>query len=267
MTLQSLLIKTKGYILTKATLAGIQDSASWYAWLYNGSFAWAEQQKIELTGLAKKKVVPIPQGWSVQEMLPPRGYCYGLYAQEYDEGAPPTPNNLPWYCEIHDFWTTRKIKPKELGTIAGQLRNMRTGPAMEGYDDLEFTGAGMGVGEPPFFDWEQVIACRSRTWAPTSVGAFGYGRLGIEPAAQKQFVAKLHDNQWGSMEPIACLDIYHCRLIISNIDTQSGPSPFVIEDETFTFCDIPPSIQPMIVDVVKPDFITRVTYERRSKGI
>tara|TARA_Y100001951_G_scaffold57261_1_gene45438 strand:- start:545 stop:1339 length:795 start_codon:yes stop_codon:yes gene_type:complete len=264
MSQQSFLIKTKGYLLTKGTIDPIIASASWSAWLYNGCFAWAEQQKIELTGLAAKKVIPIPQGWSVQEMLPPRGYCYGLYQTEYNEQQPPTPNNLPWYCEIHDFWTTRKLTAKELGTIAGQIQNQRTGPAMEGYSDIEFTSAGMGPGEPPFLDWEMVVACRSRTWAPTSVGAFGYGRLGLDLVLQKQFVAKLHDNQWGSMEPIACLDLYHCRLIISNIDTESQD---VIEDETGTFCDIPPSIQPMIVDVVKPNFITRVTYERRSKGI
>lgn len=265
MTQQSLLIKTKGYLLSAGTIGAITDNVSWYAWLYNGCFAWAEKQKIELTGLAKKKVVPIPQGWAIQEMLPPRGFCYGLYDLEYDEGSPPTPNNLPWYCEIHDFWTTREIEDKELATIAGQIQNQRMGPAMEGYNAIEFSG-GSGIGSPPFFDWEQVIACRSRTWAPTSVGAFGYGRLGIDPVMQKQFVAKLHDNQWGSMEPIACLDIYHCRLMISNIDTKEYTPP-TIEDETYTFCDIPPSIQPMIVDVVKPDFITRMTYERRSKGI
>ena len=40
-----------------------------------------------------------------------------------------------------------------------------------------------------------------------------------------------------------------------------------IEDETATFCDMPPSIQPMLLDVIKPEFITKVTMERRSKGI
>jgi hypothetical protein len=261
MTQQSFLIKTKGWLLTKGTLAMIEANAEWTDWLADGRFAWAEQQKIELTGLAKKEVVPVPQGWAVQEMLPPRGYCYGLYSTEFDPSAPPPANNLPWYCEIHDFWTTRELTAGELETIAGETVNQRSGPAMEGYSGIVATGSNA---QAPFMDWEQAVACRSRTFAPTTTAPFDYARLTLNAAVRKQFVAKLHDNQWGSMEPIACLDLYHCRLMISNIDTQSSA---VIEDETGTFCDIPPSIQPMIVDVIKPEFIARVTYERRSKGI
>ena len=261
MTQQEFLIKTKGWLLTKGTYQALQRSSDWHEWLIDGRFAWAEQQKIELTGLAKKEKVPIPQGWSVQEMLPPRGYCYGLYEREYDEGAPPTPNDLPWNCEIHDFWTTRELTDEELSTIAGVAINQRSGPGMEGY---AYTVASAGNAQPPFMDWEQIVAARSRTYAPTGNSGFDYGRLLLDPAVRKQYVAKLHDNQWGSMEPIACLDLYHCRLMITNIDTESSET---IEDETGTFCDIPPSLQPMIVDVVKPNFITRMTYERRSKAI
>lgn len=259
MVQQSFLIKTKGWLLTAGTQLVIDMNADWTSWLADGRYAWAEQQKIELTGLAKKEVVPVPQGWSIQEMLPPRGYCYGLYNTEYTLGV--AANNLPWYCEIHDFWTTRALTAGELETIAGETVNQRSGPAMEGYSGIVATGSNA---QAPFMDWEQAVACRSRTFAPTSAAPFDYGRLGIDVAVRKQFVAKLHDNQWGSMEPVACLDLYHCRLMISNIDKQSST---IIETETAPFCDIPPSIQPMIVDVIKPDFIERVTYERRSKGI
>jgi hypothetical protein len=258
--MQSFLIKTKGWLLTKGTYGVIRDDADWFDWLHDGRLAWAEQQKIELTGLAKKELVPIPQGWSVQEMIPPRGYCYGLYELEFDETSPPPPNNLPWYCEIHDFWTTRELTADELMTISGTNIHQRCGPGMEGYRGISFTASA----QPPFMDWEQIVAARSRTWAPTAVGPADYGRLTLDPVLRKQFVAKLPLPIWGSMEPIACLDLYHCRLMISNIDTESSE---VIEDETGTFCDIPPSLQPMIVDVVKPEFIARVTYERRSKGI
>lgn len=264
MTQQSFLIKTKGWLLTKGTYGALRDTADWVDWTADGRLAWAEQQKIELTGLAKKKVVPIPQGWAVQEMLPPRGFCFGLYHREYTEVV--KPNGLAWNCEIHDFWTTRELTDAELQTIAGSTVNQRSGPGMEGYAFTEVL-SGSGDAQAPFMDWEQIIAARSRTFAPTSpVVALVAGPTGMEvdPAARKTYVAKLHDNQWGSMEPIACLDLYHCRLMISNIDTESVE---VIEDETSTFCDIPPSIQPMIVDVVKPNFITRLTYERRSKGI
>lgn len=260
MTQQSFLIKTKGWLLTSGTMGTIISNSDWYRWCVDGSFAWAEQQKIELTGLAAKEAVPVPQGWGVQEMVPPRGYCYGLFEMEYD-GVGTATNNLPWWCEIHDFWTTRELTDGELRTIAGVTINQRSGPAMEGYSGIVATGADA---QAPFMDWEQVIACRSRTWAPTATIPADYGKLTLADNLRKQFVAKLHDSQWGSMEPIGTLDIYHTRLIKTNIDTQAEED---IEDETGTFCDIPPSIQPMLLEVVTPSFLERMTIERRSKGV
>jgi len=260
MTLQSFLVKTKGWLVTGGTYTTITGDADWYSWCAVGSLAWAEQQKIDLAGMAAKEVVPVPQGWSVQEMLPPKGYCYGLYEREYVDPAT-SANDLPWWCEIHDFWTTRELTPAELQQIAGRSINERVGPAMNKYEEITASG---GDAQPMFMDWEQVIACRSRTWAPIGVTAFDYARMTLDTAVRKQFVAKLHDNQWGSMEPIACLDLYHCRLYRTNIDTQAAGE---VEVETGTFCDMPPSLQPMRVDVVKPEFIAKVTLERRSKGI
>ncbi len=260
MTLESFLVKTQGWLLTSGTYTTITKDANWYGWCADGSFAWAEQQKIDLAGMAVKKIVPVPQGWSIQEMLPPKGYCYGLYQTEYvDAGT--NANDLPWWCEIHDFWTTRPLTDGELQQIAGETINQRVGPAMNKYQGITASG---GDAQPMFMDWEQVIACRSRTWAPIGVAAFDYGRMTMSTTVRKQFVAKLHDNQWGSMEPVACLDLYHCRLYRTNIDTQAAGE---IESETNTFCDMPPSIQPMLVETVKPGFIERMTMERRSKGI
>ena len=260
MTLQSFLVKTKGWLLTKGTYVPVTDNADWYTWCADGSFAWAEQQKIDLAGMAVKELVPVPQGWGVQEMLPPKGYCYGLYQKEYVD-ASTSVNSLPWWCEIHDFWTTRPLDDAELQQIAGATINQRVGPAMNKYEEITATG---GDAQPMYMDWEQVIACRSRTWAPAGGSPLDYGRMTMDAAVRKQFVAKLHDNQWGSMEPVATLDLYHCRLYRTNIDTQTAGE---IEDETSTFCDMPPSIQPMLLDVIKPEFITKVTMERRSKGI
>tara|TARA_Y100001951_G_C11129633_1_gene177496 strand:+ start:169 stop:369 length:201 start_codon:yes stop_codon:yes gene_type:complete len=66
------------------------------------------------------------------------------------------------------------------------------------------------------------------------------------------------------MEPIGTLDLYHCRLYRTNIDTQASET---IEPDTGTFCDMPPSLQPFLVEVVDPNFITEMTIQRRSKGI
>jgi hypothetical protein len=260
MTLQSFLVKTKGWLITGGNMAVMQANADWYTWCADGSFAWAEQQKIDLVGMASKELVPVPQGWGVQEMLPPKGYCYGLYEKEYvDAGT--SANGLPWWCEIHDFWTTRPLTDEELNQIAGRNINQRVGPAMNKYEEITATA---GDAQPMYMDWEQVIACRSRTWAPAGGTPLDYGRMTMDDAVRKQFVAKLHDNQWGSMEPVACLDLYHCRLYRSNLDTQNTGE---VETETNTFVDMPPSIQPMLVDVVKPEFIANVTMQRRSKGI
>tara|TARA_Y100000590_G_C15569872_1_gene958131 strand:- start:16 stop:795 length:780 start_codon:yes stop_codon:yes gene_type:complete len=259
MTLKSFLVKTKGWLLSSGTYATIQNDADWYDWCADGSLAWAEKTKIELTGLAAKGKIPVPQGWSVQEMLPPKGFCYGLFETNYTEQT--AANNLPWWCEIHDFWTTTELTDAELQQIAGATINQRVGPGMNKYEEITATG---GDAQPPFEDWEQVVACRSRTWAPTSSAPLDYGRLTLHPNVRKTFVAKLHDNQWGSMEPIGTLDLYHCRLYRTNIDTQASET---IEPDTGTFCDMPPSLQPFLVEVVDPNFITEMTIQRRSKGI
>jgi len=252
----SFLIKTKGWLLTAGTLADIEAQADFSTFCANGTFAWAETQKIELTGLAIEGEVAFPQGWSVQEMTIPEGYCYGLLNVTFNPSSPQAPNNLPFYCEIHDFWTT---KPFTLGTftdVIGRVISQRYGPAMQGYAQVP--------AQSPKFNWEQVIACRSRMWAPPINNAFDYGRQTIHASARQQFNFKIHDNQWGSGEPIACLDLHHTRVYIANTDTAS---PEVIDPTTGSYADMPPSLQPMLVVVDEPPFLSRMTMERRSKGI
>ena len=41
MTLQSFLIKTKGWLRTSGTYAVIRANADWYDWCPDGTFAWA----------------------------------------------------------------------------------------------------------------------------------------------------------------------------------------------------------------------------------
>ncbi len=250
----SFLIKTRGWLLTAGTYQDVIDHADFSTWCANGTFAWAEQQKIELTGLAVGDTVAFPQGWSVQEMTPPEGYCYGLFNTEYTLGV--TPDGLPWYGEIHDFWTTKPMEVTDFHNVVGRTVHQRYGPAMEGYAQVP--------AQSPTFNWEQVIACRSRMWAPAVTPAFDYGRLGVDQAARQQFNFMLHDNTWGSGEAVASLDIFHCRIYISNMDTQSTG---LIEDETQPYCDMPPSLQPMLVVVTKPSFLEKMTMVRRSKGI
>jgi len=262
----SLLVKTKGWLLTSGTIADVDARADWSSYTNNGRYAWAERNKIELTGIAAEDKVAFPMGWSVQETQTPEGYCYGLFNLDYSPtggpgGTATVPNGLPWYCEIHDVWSTVEITDDQLDLFAGVTNNEQYGPSFMG--NAQVTGQGM------YLDFEQVIAGRSRIWGP-SAAPLDYIK---DPArsfipiisgdVRQQFDPLMHDNIWGSGEPIASLDLHHVRLYISNIDTKSGNTI----DTNFTFCTMPPSIQPMVVDIVKPDFLSKMTMVRRSLDV
>lgn len=255
----SFLVKTKGWLLTAGTIADVVARADYSVYTNNGRFAWAERNKIELTGLAIEDEVAFPMGWSVQETHPPEGYCYGLFHLDFVEGPPPTiPNGLPWYCEIHDIWSTVALTNEQLDLFAGRANNEQYGPAFMG-------NAQIGA-QAMYLDFEQVVAARSRVWGP-SAAPLNYEAKGniptLNPAVRQQFDPLMHDNIWGSGEPIASLDLHHVRLYISNIDTASDNEI----DINFTFCTMPPSLQPMRVEVVKPDFLSKMTMVRRSLDV
>jgi len=261
----SFLVKTKGWLLTAGTIADVVARADYSTYTLNGRFAWAERNKIELTGLAIEDEVAFPMGWSVQETHPPEGFCYGLFALDYAEntggGRPTIPNGLPWYCEIHDIWSTVELTNAQLDLFAGRANNEQYGPAMMG--NAQITAQAM------YLDFEQVIAARSRVWGP-SAAPFNYPPYGapptvptLNPNVRQQFDPLMHDNIWGSGEPIASLDLHHVRLYISNIDTDGDEEI----GNDFCFCTMPPSLQPMRVEVVKPDFLSKMTMVRRSLDV
>jgi len=257
--MHSFVVKTKGWLLTSGTIADVAARADWSDYTNNGRYAWAERNKIELTGLAIEDEVAFPMGWSVQETNPPEGYCYGLFHLNYAEGPPATvPNGLPWYCEIHDVWSTVALTDAQLELFAGVTDNEQYGPAFMGNAQVPVQGM--------YLDFEQVVAARSRVWGP-SASPLNYDSRGSAPslnaAVRQQFDPLMHDNVWGSGEPIASLDLHHVRLYITNIDTAADNEI----DNNFTFCTMPPSIQPMRVEIVKPDFLSKMTMVRRSLDV
>ena len=264
----SLLVKTKGWLLTAGTIADVEARADWHHYTNNGRYAWAERNKIELTGIAVEDKVAFPMGWSVQETHPPEGYCYGLFHLDFQEeaggGRPTVPNGLPWYCEIHDIWSTVEISDYELGLFSGQGNNEQYGPA--------FMGNAQIPSQAMYKDFEQIIAARSRVWGPAAapLGSCGgqngnapSGMPQIAPEVRQQFDPLMHDNIWGSGEPIASLDLHHVRLYITNIDTDTDESI----GADFCFCTMPPSLQPMRVEIIKPDFLSKMTMVRRSLDV
>ena len=254
------LVKTKGWLLSAGTYADVQARADWYTWTANQRFAWAERTKIELTGIAAAREVIFPMGWSIQEIGPPEGYCYGTYNIPFVEDPATISNGMPWYCEIHDVWSTQEISNDDLDMFAGRVTNQQYGPSMEANAQVP--------ADMPYKDWEMVVAARSRVWAPLMApldyGGFKGQSQALSAYARQQFDVLTHDNTWGSGEPIASLDLYHVRLYITCIDTKA---PSLINDLTGTYCQMPSSLQPMAVQIAKPDFLSRMTMERRSKGI
>ena len=256
---QSLLVKTKGWLLSAGTIEAVEARADYSTYTQNGRFAWAERNKIELTGLAIENEVAFPMGWSVQETHPPAGYCYGLYHLDYVEGPPATiPNGLPWYCEIHDIWSSVELTDINLGDFMGRISNEQFGPS--------FMGNANVPSQAMYLDFEQVVAARSRLWGPAAA-PLDYDARGKVPSinanVRKQFDPIMHDNIWGSGEPIASLDLHHVRIYITNIDTGADSEI----DHEFCFCSMPPSIQPMVVEIVKPDFLSKMTMVRRSLDV
>ena len=114
----SLRINTKGWQIYGNTggsnISQIQATADWYSWTKNERFAWAETQKIELTGIAAERKTVFPLAWSVQEMTMPDGFCWGEFqgSMGYNGEVPDATGGMPWYCEVHDFWTTRPFTDK-----------------------------------------------------------------------------------------------------------------------------------------------------------
>ena len=278
--MDSLLVKTKGWLLSAGTIADVKARADWWADTQNGRFAWAERNKTELTGVAKDREVIFPGAWSVQEIVPPEGWMMGAYKNDPNDPDPELAiwlklQGMPWYCEIHDIWSTVEITDQELGLIAGEVNNEQYGPSMLGNAQV--------TTQNTFLDFEQVIAARSRVWFPGS-HLFDYSKQSgpagsdfvINAEVRQQFAAKVHDNQWGSAEPIATLDLYHVRVMITNVDRDSAgymsgdpESPITATPLPGTgfFCTMPSSNQPMTAVRTKPDFLSRMTMERRSKGV
>ena len=260
-TTQGFTAKTHGWQVGPLFIDLIVDRCGidYCCWTANRRFAFAEQQHIDLAGLSVKDLVAFPAGWAVQEINAPRGWCQGIYNNTKKEG-------MPWYAEIHDLWTTRKLTSTEFNELVGKNSNAPFGPGM--------LGEAPGGATSSTMDFEQVVAARSRTWGANLSNLFGYGSTESEVTqpninVRLQFGNLVHDNVWGSGEPIASTYLYHTRIYITNLDADAYSTPPTGSDvpPNGTFCTFPSSIQPMLAVTDKPNFITRMTYKRRSLDV
>lgn len=258
---QGFTVKTHGWQVGPLYIDSIVDRCgeAYCMWTANARFAFAEQQTIDLAGLSVRDRIAFPMGWSVQEIQAPVGWCQGIYLNNYKQG-------MPWYAEIHDLWSTVKLSTDAFREIVGRNSNNRFGPGM--------LDASPGAATSSTMDFEQIVAARSRTWGPNLSNLFGYGSTSAEITepninVRLQFGNLVHDNVWGSGEPIASSTLYHTRIYITNLDMNAMSSPPQQSDlpANGTFCTFPSSIQPMLVVTDKPNFITRMTYKRRSLDV
>lgn len=257
----SLVMKTPGFLLSYITHQDVIDVSDFSNFTINGRFAWGVQSHTELIGTAIQKEVLFPQGWSVQEATSPSGWVNRTIDAATKKG-------LPWGVEIHDVWTTVPFTEEDFRRFTGYYLNPQLPPAMlEAYQHID------SLGNIPYMDFEQVIACRSREWMGDTLGMAIVDLEATAQVVREMPGRKTHDVVWGSGEAIASQDIYHIRICISRVDTDSGTGT-PEETEFLTgasgldwFCIIPPSIQPMLTYADKPAFVERMTMERRSKNV
>ena len=253
-----LIMKTPGYILSNITHLDVIAASDFSNFTMNGRFAWGVQSHTELVGTAIQGEVLFPQGWSVQEATSPSGWV----DREIDDVEK---KGMPWGVEIHDVWTTTPFTEEDFRKFTGYYLNTQLPPAMlKPYQMVD------NPGNEPYYDFEQVIACRSREWMGDTLG-LPIVEIGLLDAVVREMPGrKTHDVQWGSGEAIASQDIYHIRIMITRVDTAANtgvPSETTFHTNNNWFTIIPPSIQPMLTFADKPEFVERITMERRSKNV
>lgn len=255
----SLVMKTPGFILSNITHQDIIAVSDFSNFTLNGRFAWGVQSHTELIGTAIQGEVLFPQGWSVQEATSPSGYVARIIDGNIRKG-------MPWGVEIHDVWTTIPFTQEDFRRFTGYYLNTQLPPAMlKAYQSVD------NPGNIPYFDFEQVVAARSREWFGDTMGMAMADLDSIDAKVREMPGRKTHDVQWGSGEAIASQDIYHIRIMIARVDTAANTG--VPSETTFysagseAFTIIPPSVQPMLTYADKPEFVEKITMERRSKNV
>jgi hypothetical protein len=254
-----LIMKTPGFLLSNITHLDVIAASDFSNFTLNGRFAWGVQSHTELVGTAIQGEVLFPQGWSVQEGTSPSGWVDRTINNNLKTG-------MPWGVEIHDVWTTTPFTEEDFRKFTGYYLNTQLPPAMlSAYQMIQHPG------NEPYYDFEQVIACRSREWMGDTMGMDLVALLAVDATVREMPGRKTHDVQWGSGEVIASQDIYHIRIMIARVDTASNTG--VPTETTFYtgtsnwFTIIPPSIQPMLTYADKPEFVEKITMERRSKNV
>lgn len=264
-------MKTRGWKIdsqTESTSTNINGSdgvtykaVDYYNFTIDGRLAIAELQQTDLTGIEIKKEVCFPQGWDIQEPIIPYGYLDSATSYQA-EGSSASPG-LALELDCIDIWSTKKITEDDFNKIVmgvgGGSGYNQVFPGFLNVHDLN--DAAM---KDPFWDQEQVIACRSRFW---NVSAdITKANFAANAAVRKIPMNLIHDLRWGLMEPMAVSILHHARIWRMSIPSIGAPAT-KFQHNTEWFYTLPMSNQPMMTLASDPGFVERMTMERRSRDV
>ncbi len=239
----------------------IYAAADYFTTTMDGFMAFAELQQTDMTGIEVKREVCFPQGWSIQEASIPFGYLNP--AQSYATESEPT-TLLPGVNQqaiCFDIWSTKKLREGDFNQIVMANDGHGYTTVFPGFLSLLDNGT---LTRDPYWDQEQVIAARSRFW---NVSAdISRELLTANAAVRKIPMNLIHDLSWGLMEPMAVSILHHARIWKLAIPSTGAPNTR-FQPDTDWFYTLPASNQPMLTLAEEPDFVSRMTMERRSRDV
>ena len=271
----NMMVKTSGYQVNETTFAtfraGVGDGN--YGSTSDGRLYWSERNDVDLAGLQLQDKVFMPKQMNIQETYAPRAFGLGIYNDNTKQGQKPN-------CEIHDIFSTVRLSTNTIDLYVASLTNANTNqnnypglpvsfePTVHiGFTDQ--TNFGGGLLDTDFRDTEQIVAGRSRRWM-ADLNGFDETVYLLMDAAVKGFPMRLtFDSSWGSGDAIASDYLHHVRIFISTMDRSNVAAtlPELPTPPTGWFIIMPPSIQYLTGEVVKPSFIEQMTMVRRSRAI
>ena len=270
--MRNTMIKTSGWQWNNTVFNTARVSTPLYGSTTDGRLYWIERNDVDLAGLQVKDEVLKPRSMIIQESYAPR-----IFGERYYNNIVKTaqfPN-----VEIHDIFSTVKLSDNTIDLMVGSATNVATNQnnyfglpvsmePTEGIGDTDQTNFGGGLLDTDFRDTEQVVACVSRRWEIDYGGETAINAINMNAQVRSIPMRLSFRNDWGSGDAIASDYLYHVRIMIATMDRTNAYTDL---PESYTssgwFVAIPPSIQYLTGDVVKPSFLEQMTMIRRSRAI
>lgn len=271
--MKNTMIKTSGWQWNDTVFNTARVSTPLYGSTTDGRLYWIERNDVDLAGLQVKDEVLKPRSMIVQESYAPRIYGARYYNNVIKTGQFPN-------VEVHDIFSTVRLSDNTIDLMVGSATNVATNQnnyfglpvsmePTEGIGDTDQTNFGGGLLDTDFRDTEQVVACVSRRW---EMDLTTRDLDDIETTMNIQVrsvpMRLSFRNDWGSGDAIASDYLYHVRIMIATMDRTNAFGDLPESQNTSGwFIAIPPSIQYLTGDVVKPSFLEQMTMIRRSRAI